>query len=340
MPNSDRQISDSRKNCLNTVRLIAAISVMYIHAITHLEVKMPEILTAVIAFFQGVPIFFAMSGFLVWDSVGRSADFLSYAKKRFLRIYPELWTAVLLGIVTILALYDAPILWGQLGLFAVTQGTVFQFWTPDFLRGYGCGTPNGALWTIGVTVQFYIAVYFLHKWLRDKRLGTWIVLVVGAVAVALISPVIKGFLPGIVAKLYGQTLFPYLWWFLLGSMVAANRSILLPLLRKFCIPLLAVSAVLMLTRFDIQMGDYRLLCSATLILGMIGFAYQFPKLNIPIDISYGVYIYHMIVINAMITFGAVKQPLTVLVVVLVTCLLAFVSERTVGRLSMRWKTRK
>ena len=98
MPNPDRQIFDARKNCLNTIRLIAAISVMYIHAIVHLEVDMPAILSSVIAFFQGVPIFFAMSGFLVWESVGRSENIVAYAKKRFLRIYPELWCAVLLGL--------------------------------------------------------------------------------------------------------------------------------------------------------------------------------------------------------------------------------------------------
>lgn len=92
MHNLDRQTDNSehRKNCLNTVRLIAAISVFYIHALNHLEVQMPDLLTRIIAFFQGVPIFFAMSGFLVWDSVGRSKSFGAYAKKRFLRIYPEL----------------------------------------------------------------------------------------------------------------------------------------------------------------------------------------------------------------------------------------------------------
>lgn len=256
-----------------------------------------------------------------------------------MRIYPELWTAVLLSLLTILALYDGPIDWLQLGLFTFTQSTVLQFWTPDFLRGYGCGTPNGSLWTIGVTVQFYIVIYVLYKWLHNRRLRTWVILLVGAVVVAVISPVLQGFVPEIIYKLFRQTIIPYAWWFLLGTIIAANRNVLLPLVQKHCFLLLALSAMLMLTRIDIPIGNYRVFCSATLILGVIGFGYRFPKWNVPIDISYEIYIYHMIVINAMIALGFTKNPLSLLVVFVVTLLLAIISERTVGRLAMRLKTK-
>ena len=43
-------------------------------------------------------------------------------------------------------------------LFIFCQSSIFQFWTPNFLRGYGCGTPNGSLWTIGILIQFYIII--------------------------------------------------------------------------------------------------------------------------------------------------------------------------------------
>ena len=340
MTDVTKENTNNRANCLNTIRLIAAISVFYIHALAHLNVEMPRILTGIIAFFQGVPIFFAMSGFLVWDSVGRSENFWVYAKKRILRIYPELWCAVLLGLVVILVLYDGPIAWGQLGLFTVTQGTVLQFWTPDCLRGYGCGTPNGALWTIGVTVQFYIVIYFLQKLLRNKGLRTWLALYVGTVLIAVFSPLLKEFIPNIIYKLYRQTFIPHMWLFMLGAMFAANRSFFAPLLRKYWALLLAASAVLTIVRIDITLGDYCLFRCLTLIPGIIGFAYQFPRLNIKIDISYGVYIYHMIVINAMIALGFVNRVVDLLVALLVTCLLAFISERTVGRLAMLIKIQK
>ena len=247
---------------------------------------------------------------------------------------------MLLGLVVILALYDAPISWGLLGLFTVTQGTVLQFWTPGFLRGYGCGTPNGALWTIGVMVQFYVAVYFLHKLLRNKGLKTWLEVLAGAVFVDLLSPLLKSFLPEIMYKLYSQTVIPYAWMFLAGVLLAAKRDVLMPLVRKYWVLLWAASAVLGWTKFDISMGDYRLFSCLTLVAGVIGFAYQFPKLNIKIDISYGVYVYHMIVVNAMMALGFTGKPAYVLIVLLVTCLIAFISERTVGRWSIQLKKKQ
>lgn len=43
------------------------------------------------------------------------------------------------------------------------QITIFQYYTPNLLRNFGVGTPNGSLWTIPVELEFYILlpVFFL-----------------------------------------------------------------------------------------------------------------------------------------------------------------------------------
>lgn len=110
----------------------------------------------------GVPTFFFISGFLIWISLMKQTTVRKYFYNRFLRIYPELWVGVSVEIITIIILYRG-IDWIRLAMFAITQGTVLQFWTPEFLRGYGCGTPNGTLWTICITIQFYILVWFIKK---------------------------------------------------------------------------------------------------------------------------------------------------------------------------------
>ena len=162
-----------KNNSLNTFRLLAALEVLYGHTITHLDLAGVPVFGPFIRFFSGVPIFFTLSGFLIWQSIGRSKTYGDYAKKRFWRIYPELWVAVAVEIIVLLVLYRQPINWLQLGMFTFGQATIFQFWTPDFLRGYGCGTPNGALWTIAVLIQFYFCAYYIYRWLHNKKIVVW-----------------------------------------------------------------------------------------------------------------------------------------------------------------------
>lgn len=327
---------DMKKNSLNTIRLLAAISVMFGHACTHLSVERPIILSQVLEFFFGVPIFFAMSGYLIWNSVGKSKDFLSYAKKRFWRIYPELWVGVAVEIVSIILFYEGSIQWGKLGLFTVTQGTFLQFWTPDFLRAYGCGTPNGSLWTICVLIQFYILAYPMEKLLRGKKTGIWMGAIVVSLVVAAVSPLLENVLPEIMYKLYNQTIVPYLWLFLIGEFVAENQTKLIPWLKKWWLPLFALSVAVMAMGIDVMGGPHRygILRCTTLIAAVLGFAYRFPQLNVKTDISYGIYIYHMIVVNVMIAVGATGTLPHVFGAMAISCVVAYLSTKTVGRLHL------
>lgn len=82
--------------------------------------------------------------------------------------------AVLIEILVMMILYHG---WNlkSIILFAFGQGTIFQFWTPDCLRGYGTGTPNGALWTIGVMIQFYIVAWLFYKFMDQRKIKIWII---------------------------------------------------------------------------------------------------------------------------------------------------------------------
>ena len=337
MTNTQTVNGGGYNNCLNTIRLLAAIEVLYGHAFHHLEIDAIPVLGDFIHFFQGVPIFFTMSGFLIWWSIGRSRSFGEYLKKRFWRIFPELWVAVMVELIVLLLLYHEPINWPQFGAFAITQGTIFQFWTPDCLRGYGCGCPNGALWTICVLIQFYFFAYFIYKGLHGRTLWVWILAIAVALAVSLASPIIRGHLPETVGKLYGQTLLPYLWMFLCASLVAEKKDVMIPFLKKwwwaFVVVLLVKKYVI---HWDID-ASYAIFGTLLLFLGMIGFAYSFPNLNIKTDISYGVYIYHMTVVNALIALGYMHNLWLFVFVLVTTCLLAWISTKTIGEWSKHRK---
>lgn len=139
------------------------------HLIEHLELPISNIARNACYFFRGVLIFFAISGMLIWFSINnRSKSYRNYLGKRFLRIYPELWGAVIVDAIIILLLYKQAVP-KDLLLFSLGQGTILQFWTPNSLRGYGVGTPNGALWTIGIMIQFYIVAWPISKILKGKK---------------------------------------------------------------------------------------------------------------------------------------------------------------------------
>ena len=329
---------DVWKNCLNTIRLLAAIQVLWKHTLMHLELPNIPVLGDFVLFFQGVPVFFTLSGFLIWQSIGRSHTFSDYAKKRFWRIYPELWLAVVVELVVLLLLYHQPIDWAQFGLFAIGQATFFQFWTPDCLRGYGCGCPNGALWTISVLIQFYFLAFFIYKWLKKKKSGVWTAVILLTLVLGWLTPFIVKSLPFYIGKLYSVSLIPHLWMFLIPAFTAEYKGKMLPFLKKYW----WVSLVLLLfnkylIHYDIRIPSYPLVNTLLLFCGLIGFAYSFPQLNIRTDISYGVYIYHMTIVNAFIALGYKGQMWTLWIVIIITCILAWISTITVGRMSQNMK---
>ena len=334
-------MTEARKNrdCLNTLRLLSAFQVFYFHTITHLHISMPDAVTKCILFIVGVPVFFFLSGYLNWFSSSRSVNAGDYYKKRFFRIFPELWVAVILEIVTIVLLYRERINWPVLGVFAVTQGTFMQFWTPGFLRGYGCGCPNGALWTICMIIQYYIVAYPLQRWLKDKPLKAWIVVLAVSLAIGLLSNRFVAMLPEMAGKLYEQLVFRYFWLFFLGAFIARYSNEVLPFLKKYFLLLLLLSGIVWLCKFDINTGLYGVVRSSAFCLGALGLAYAWPWLNIKTDISYGVYIYHMIVVNAFIQLGLTGRKLYLLAVLAIVLTLSYISAKTIGRLSQNWKKR-
>ena len=327
-----------KSDCLNTIRLLAAIEVLYGHTLGHLGIDGIPILDHFIHFFSGVPVFFTMSGFLIWWSIGRSKNFGEYLRKRFWRIYPELWVAVAFELIVLLCLYHDPINWLQFGTFAITQSTIFQFWTPDCLRNYGCGCPNGSLWTIGVLIQFYFFAYFMYKALHERKTWVWLVSFIGTIGVSMLLAVVSEYLPEIVGKLLGQTLLPYLWMFITASFVAEKKDMILPILKRYWWLLLISVLAVKYSRFDFY-ASYYVLETILLFLCLTGFAYVFPILNIKTDISYGVYIYHMTIVNALIAMGYTKKSVLLVVVLVSTCVFAWISTKTIGRFSKKMKSR-
>lgn len=202
------------------------------------------------------------------------------------------------------------------------------------LRGYGVGTPNGTLWTIGTMIQFYAFAWFFYILMRHRRMSTWIVGFFVAFAISRLGEYVTHNLVSreIIGKLYGQTFIKYFWLFYIGMFVAEFKNILLPLLQKYCGVFLIMAFFFFWTGWDLCAG-YQLLWSLFLGVGLIGFAYKFPKLSVKPDISYGLFLYHMTVVNVFVNFGWTGNWAYVILVILVSLILAYLSTVTIGKLS-------
>lgn len=165
----------------------------------------------------------------------------------------------------------------------------------------------------------------------------------GAILVSLIvsfyTPQVCDILPQYVGKLYGMSLFPYLWMFLMAAFVAEYKNRVLPFFIKywwFFIILLIIKVECL--HWDLALSFYPLVNTVLRFCGFVGFAYAFPRITVKTDISYGIYIYHMTIVNALIALGCVGRGWTLWVVLFGSCLLAWISTKTIGALSLRKKS--
>lgn len=277
------------------------------HGIEHLHIPAPPLVKTVLGLFPGVTIFFVISGYLITGSLLRSPDLASYARNRFLRIFPGLWMC---SVVTLVLLYST----GQLQaptssvlVWILGQSSIAPH-TPDFLRHWGSGSVNGSLWTIPVEIQFYLLLPVLVWWLRgsDRRQAwTMAVLIGTGVGYLWIRHHYAGTLP---ARVLLMSLFSWLYLFMVGVLLQLHRAQVAPLLEGkaawwgagYIVWTLALAAA----GVSVEGNSATPLTTIPLTLFTISCAYTLPTLAGRLlrgqDLSYGIYIYHMLVINVLI----------------------------------------
>ena len=306
---------DFKKNSLDLIRLLSAIQVVIIHSNEHLHLHINKFFISVLSFFPGVPIFFVISGFLISASYERSNSLFSYVVNRFLRIYPALFFCFILSVLSVFVFSDITFSVGPFFKWMMAQLSFLQFYNPDFLRNYGVGVINGSLWTIPIELQFYCLIPILYlsiKKLRSRQVVLLLFLLI----------VVFGFLNQIytliyypqktmLTKLMGVSVFSYLYLFLLGVLLQKSQKFVAKYLSGnailYLLIYLCVSVALAFLHINVQGNYLNPLSAIALGLLVISTAYSLPlKYNKKLrgnDISYGVYIYHMLIINVFIAHG-------------------------------------
>ncbi|UVO52844.1 acyltransferase [Sphingomonas sp. SUN039] len=306
-----------KENNFDLIRLVAATQVVIVHAQEHFGLRFPQhdLVMRLIESLPGVPVFFVVSGFLISASYLRNPVIGTFARNRILRIYPGLWaclavSAVLVLLSGYLAGRDvAPL---EYAAWLTAQSTFFQFYNPDFLRGYGVGSLNGSLWTIPVELQFYALTPLLVACLFRHRFAFWALFMTSIAINAVHGQGFDMLLLGDRAhKLVAVSFLPWIYMFLAGLLASVYWSRVSQLfVGKAVYWFTAFFFVTAIGLFaDIgNHGNRIALPWALLIAGTtLSAAFAHPHLAKRFlrgnDISYGLYIFHMPIFNYVIAIG-------------------------------------
>jgi len=345
---TDRITSASlvHRNNFNLIRLLAAVQVMVVHVLNHFEVTGWAVDALKIV--PGVPVFFFISGYLIGSSYirTRSRGLRAYAANRALRIFPALWVCVALSTLSVFAIgYMASVSVNpvQLLVWVAGQASFLQFYNPEFMRGYGAGVLNGALWTIAVELQFYVLAPVIFWTFSQSRALAAAVFVVSVAANIYFREFIDW--DRFFDKIVYVTFLPWVYMFMTGFAVAywnpvqewLAKAPAVVLVLAYIASMLVVGGYAINAQNSINPLSFLLLAALVFKLGYVRLALpdavnDFVRRN---DFSYGIYLFHMPVINAFLHVGAGLWSIPA--VVALTILLGIASWYLVERPALSFK---
>ena len=295
------------------MRLFGAGQVALLHAVGFLNPAALGPIEAILGFFPGVPIFFAVSGFLVSLSLERATSVRQYFLNRALRIFPALWVCFVVTLVVVMAAGFRPPSVGQLLLWAGSQLTIAQYYNPDWLRGFGVGAVNGSLWTIPVELEFYAVLPLLAVWARTNA-KRWVALAVIAGIIMMAFRAVGPAEASLTLKLLSVTVAPWLFYFLAGVLLRYAHAAFPRMFRgnalRFALVYVIWMGVQQYLGIQGATGNYLNIVSIVLLSALvISVAFTNHTLSSRVlgttDISYGLYIYHMPFVNLFLEKGVV-----------------------------------
>ncbi len=288
-------------NNFNLLRLLAALQVVYIHSVEHLNItnEIVVFIKNIISYFPGVPIFFLISGYLITMSYENNQNTKEYIKNRVLRIFPGLYMSFVIGLIILWyfeQFIDVDII--EVLIWVVAQLSFFQFYNPGFIRDFGVGVINGSLWTISVELCFYILLPFLYIFLqKDFLKRSSLLLLVSFGFYYYINEISSNIL--IYEKLIKVSILPYLFYFLFGIILYKFKNNLIRYIENKVWFYFIIYSMICYISFDIFIFDILHQVIFSIFIFSIVFSYRTVSYRIlkHNDFTYGVYIYHMLIIN-------------------------------------------
>ena len=182
----------------------------------------------------------------------------------------------------------------------IAHASILQFYETDIFQGFGFGELNGSLWTISVVIQFYILTPFIYYFLKNSSKEKLILFIFFFLTINILNSFFND-RSTFFLKLLSNSFAPWLYMFVVGAMVYKSKKILNIIIK---IPYFIGISLLLIFYFltkDYGWGnDINPIVFFLIVVLLVKFAYMrlsFLKELKGIDISYGIYIFHMPVFN-------------------------------------------
>jgi peptidoglycan/LPS O-acetylase OafA/YrhL len=334
------------RNNFDLIRLFAAAQVALTHAADWVHAPLPWL--SFLRYFPGVPIFFFISGYLIYQSYANITTpnrLRIFTTNRILRLFPGLYVCIVLSIVlTYFSGYfsTVEITSKQWLTWLTSQFTFLQFFNPDFMRGYGTGKLNASLWTITVELQFYLLtpiIFVLYKHYKKISLALFVIFVAFNTINSLLNPRVST-----LEKLFNVSFAPWIAMFALGAYISTNKKLQATLLKINILIPLCLYVFTYYIALKAELGtDNSINFISFIFLGWLIFkaAFTVPTLSESIlqknDISYGIYIYHMPIVNFMIYKQFTHSYLYLILALILTTTMAMISWRLIEKPALRLK---
>jgi len=295
-------------NNFDLLRLFAAVQVMLGHGINQFHAESLGWLEYFLEYFPGVPIFFIISGYLIGGAFSRKRTLKEFYINRTLRIFPGLYASIILSIIIIFIFGINVGVW-DFSLWLFSQLFMLQSYDPVFFNDFGVGKMNPPLWTIAVEVQFYLLVPILF--LFFKRSISFIVWVLVALILAKEANNFMHANDYFIGKIYNLTAMPHIYLFFIGAYLSTRKDIVEKyFMGKFHYWLgVYLTSLLLGSFFNIETQSNWQAAFLSILLGFLALSFAYSGANFLTkfspknDLSYGVYIYHYILINVIYEMG-------------------------------------
>jgi peptidoglycan/LPS O-acetylase OafA/YrhL len=333
------------KNNFDLLRIYAAFQVLFQHSIFHLYQNSEidgkiSLLNSLMQYIHGVPVFFLISGFLITMSYERNPSLKEYIRNRVLRIYPALYMNLLFSLF-ILYIFGFLSFRFELIPWLLAQTTLFQFYNIDIFRDFGTGVINGSLWTISVELTFYILLPILLYFYKKNKLSLFILFMFSFMFWIYDKSNSHDLF---IDKLLHVSILPHLFVFIIGVAFYKFFNHLKKFVEDKFLVWFLLFIVFSYLSLVFKLESYlfvKLIKWVFFSFLVFSFAFSFRGLSQKIlygnDYTYGIYIYHAVILNIFVELNLVDRLEYLLYVVILSLFFGVVSWHIIEKPILKLK---